>query len=89
MVLSNFYLKVWRCYASSTCRCQLAADLTADGTADWNDHVVYNHDRGGTDGVLFIMRGESPGNINLYWDDINISRIRELGEAMIPDIELF
>ena len=63
MVLSNFYLKVWRCYASFTCRYYLGADLTADGTTDWNDYVVYNHDRGGTDGVLFIMRGESPGDI--------------------------
>lgn len=73
MVLSNFYLKVWRCYASFTCRYYLGADLTADGTlgaglttdgtTDRNDYVVYNHDRGGTDGLLFIMRGESLGDI--------------------------
>ena len=63
MVLCKFYLKVWRCYASFTCRYHLGVGLTADGTTDRNDYVVYNHDRGGTDGLLFIMRGESPGDI--------------------------
>jgi hypothetical protein len=32
---------------------------------------------------------KAPAIYDLYWDDINISRIRDLGEAMTPDIELF
>ena len=73
MVLSNFTSRSGVAMPHSPARYHLGADLTADGTlgaglttdgtTDRNDYVVYNHDRGGTDGLLFIMRGESPGDI--------------------------
>ena len=65
----------------------LAADLTSDNSDTKNDWIFYNHEDGGSDGVLFIIRGDDPRNINFFLDDIDI--IQNNDTTNIPTLEMF